>query len=61
MDNFNKILNSKIGLNIFKILFDNYSCIRCILKFFLIDRYDIYRDKILYFELLHNISEKLNL
>ena len=37
MNYFDKILTSETGLTIFKTLFDNYSCIRCILKFFLID------------------------
>ena len=61
MNYFENILTSEIGLTIFKTLFENYSCMRCILKLFLIDRHDVYREKNLYFELLHNISEKMHL
>lgn len=59
MEYFETILNSETGLRIFHTLFENYSCIRCILKFFLIDRHDLYRDKNIYFELLHNVTNKL--
>ena len=61
MNCLDKIIASETSLKIFTTLFDNYSCLRCILKFFLIDQHDIYRDRNLFFELLHNISEKLRL
>ena len=37
MNYFDKIIASETSLKIFTTLFDNYSCLRCILKFFLID------------------------
>eukprot|EP01016_Furgasonia_blochmanni_P015571 TRINITY_DN18560_c0_g1_i1.p1 TRINITY_DN18560_c0_g1~~TRINITY_DN18560_c0_g1_i1.p1 ORF type:complete len:189 (-),score=25.94 TRINITY_DN18560_c0_g1_i1:168-734(-) len=56
-----KILKNNFTCNYFLLLYKNYSCLRCILRFFKVDHIESYRNQPFFVEILHNVTEKMKL